>query len=66
MSSIEDRITKLEEAVFGRKDRTKNWRSTVGKFDDDPFMDDVIDGALKKREEERCEARKKEEECDSQ
>lgn len=53
MSSIEERVAKLEQEVFGKRPSAKNWRTTVGKFSDDPFMDDVIDGALKSREEER-------------
>ncbi len=56
MSSIEDRVRKLEDAVFGKTDRKKDWRSTVGKFDGDSFMSDVIDGALENREEERRKA----------
>lgn len=56
MSSIEERVSKLEEVVFGRTKREKNWRSTVGMFDNDPFMQEVIDGALKSREQERNEA----------
>ena len=58
MSSIEDRVSKLEEEVFGKKSREKNWRSTVGMFDsNDPFMNDVIEGALDSREQERQNAR---------
>lgn len=53
MSSIEERISKLEQEVFGKKRGEKDWRSTIGRFSDDPFMDDVIDGALKAREDER-------------
>jgi hypothetical protein len=56
MSSLEDRVSKLEEVVFGKKPREKDWRSTIGKFDNDPFMDKVIDGALLSREEERKKA----------
>jgi hypothetical protein len=53
VSSIEDRVSKLEEVVFAKKRPEKDWRSTVGKFDNDPFMGVVIDGALRSREEER-------------
>ena len=56
MSSIEERVSKLEDIVFGKAKREKNWRSTVGMFDNDPFMQDVIDGAIKSRELERKEA----------
>lgn len=57
MSTIEDRVAKLEEEVFGKKAREKNWRSTVGMFGNDPFMKDVIEGALDSREQERLNAR---------
>jgi len=56
MSTMEERVKKLEDAVFGSGDRRKDWRATVGKFDNDAFMGDVIDGALKSREEERQKA----------
>jgi hypothetical protein len=56
MSSIEERVSKLEDVVFGKTKREKNWRSTVGMFDNDPFMQEVIVGALKSREQERNEA----------
>lgn len=64
MSSIEDRVSRLEKKVFGKERREKDWRSTVGMFGSDPFMDDVIDGALKSREEERQKARN-DTDCDS-
>ena len=57
MSSIEDRVSKLEEEVFGKKGREKNWRSTEGMFGNDPFMHEVIKGALDSREQERRKAR---------
>ena len=57
MSSIEDRVSKLEKEVFGKKGREKNWRSTVGMFGNDPFMNEVIEGALDSREQERQKAR---------
>ena len=57
MSSIEDRVSKLEKEVFGKKGRQKNWRSTVGMFGNDPFMNAVIEGALDSREQERRKAR---------
>ena len=65
MSSIEDRVSKLEKEVFGKKGRQKNWRSTVGMFGNDPFMNEVIEGALDSREQERRKARESSE-CESQ
>ena len=60
MPSIEDRIAKLEEAVFGTAGRTPgkdDWQKTVGMFKDDPIMKEITDGALEAREEERRQAR---------
>jgi hypothetical protein len=56
MSSLEDRVEKLEQAVFranGQQDRRKDWRRAVGMFRDDPVMKEVIDEALRARAEER-------------
>ena len=50
MSSLEKRIKKLEEAVFGSaRDRKKHWESTVGRFKDDPLMKEIVGDALKQR-----------------
>lgn len=58
MSSLEKRIKKLEEAVFGSaRDRKKHWESTVGRFKDDPLMKEIVDDALEAREQERAESR---------
>lgn len=58
MSSLEKRIKKLEDAVFGTaRDRKKHWQSTVGRFKDDPLMKEIVDDALEAREHERAESR---------
>lgn len=59
MLSIEERISMLEQAVFGPADksrREKDWQRTVGMFRGDPIMKEVIDEALRLREEERKQA----------
>ncbi|MBC8290481.1 MAG: hypothetical protein H8E37_09205 [Planctomycetes bacterium] len=55
MSSLEERVEKLEQAVFrtNGQERRKDWRRTVGMFRDDPVMKEVIDEALRARAEER-------------
>ena len=37
--------------------RKKDWRRTIGMFDDDPLMDQIIQGALKARQDERLASR---------
>ena len=58
--TVEERLDRLEKVVDQVLCRLtddappkKNWRRTIGMFDEDPVMKDVIDGALRSREEER-------------
>jgi len=59
--TLEERVARLEqrldELAGGRASRpetpARDWRRTVGMFRDDPIMKEVIDGALRLREEER-------------
>ena len=54
-----DRLEKLMDQILGRlssnKPRDKDWRRTVGMFDDDPIIRDIIDGALRSRDDERIQ-----------
>ena len=54
-----DRLEKVVDQVLGRlssdNPRDKDWRRTVGMFDDDPIVRDIIDGALRSRDEERTQ-----------
>lgn len=61
MSSIEDRVAKLELAVFGRNSEPgcDEWQLTVGMFRDDPVMKDILDEVRKAREQERTDARQR-------
>ena len=67
--TLEERVTRLEELVDGlaggkapnSQTPCKDWRRTVGMFRGDPIMKEIIDGALRLREEERRIARKQEE-----
>jgi len=59
--SVEERLDRLEKVVdqvlsqlADDAPRRKNWRRTVGMFDDNPGMKEIIDGALRSREEERA------------
>ena len=59
--TLEERVAQLEqrldELAGGRSSKPqtlpKDWRRTVGMFRGDPVMKEVIDGALRLREEER-------------
>jgi hypothetical protein len=58
--TVEERLDRLEKVVdqvlcrlSGEKPRTKDWRRTIGMFDGDPVMKEILDGALLSREEER-------------
>lgn len=58
--SLEDRVTRLEDVIaqiVSRADqavpRQKDWRRTAGMFAGDPIMKEIIDEALRRREEER-------------
>jgi hypothetical protein len=61
MSSIEDRITKLERAVFGENAEPgrDEWQSTVGMFRGDPVMKEIIDDVQEARERDRDAARQR-------
>jgi hypothetical protein len=59
MQSIEERVAALEHVVFSRDRKVgkNDWKATLGMFDDDPIMKEIIDEALMIREEERRLAR---------
>lgn len=61
MRSIEDRIAKLEHAVFGpnAEPGADEWQTTVGMFRGDPVMKEILDDVQAAREREREEARTK-------
>jgi hypothetical protein len=62
-ATVEDRLTQLEKRVdeLVRQGSTihqsqtarKDWRRTVGMFKGDPIMRQIIDEALRTREDER-------------
>jgi hypothetical protein len=58
MSSIEDRLQKLEKAVFGPSAELgrDDWQKTVGMFRGDPVMKEILEDVLDARELERKEA----------
>ena len=58
MSTIEERVTKLESAVFGAHESTlapqrDDWQKSVGIVTDDEITREIIDGALRLRQSER-------------
>jgi hypothetical protein len=66
--TLEERVARLEQRLddlAGSKATSvqvpaRDWRRTVGMFRGDPIMKQVIDGALRLREEERQLAREQE------
>jgi hypothetical protein len=54
VAQLEKRLDELAGAGAAKpQPPKKDWRRTVGMFRDDPIMKEVIDGALRLREEER-------------
>ncbi len=60
--TVEERLDRLEKLVNGvlsrlpgETPRKKDWRRTIGMFDGDPIMKQVIDEALRSREQERVQ-----------
>ena len=58
--TIEERLDRLEKVVEGvvnqlsnAESRKKDWRRTIGMFDGDPVMGEIINEALRAREQER-------------
>jgi hypothetical protein len=58
--TVEERLDRLEKAVKGVVNqlssvvpRKKDWRRTIGMFDGDPVMGEIIEDALRTRDEER-------------
>lgn len=59
MTPIEDRIARLEKAVFGtHQEPSRNgWQKSVGMFRGDPVMKEILDDVRKARDQEREQAR---------
>ena len=58
MSTIEDRVAKLEKAVFGVSPEPSrdDWQRTVGMFRGDPVMKEILDEVREARERETSES----------
>ena len=59
-ATIEERVARLENLMDslvrgkpGEQPKRKDWRRTIGMFDGDPVMKEIIDAALRMRDEER-------------
>lgn len=67
-ATLEERVARLENIVDQlvngsarpHEPPSKDWRDTVGMFRGDPVMKEIIDGALRMREEERRQFRDQE------
>jgi hypothetical protein len=67
-AKLEERVARLEkrleelvqEKSAANQPLRKDWRRTVGMFKGDPIMKEIIDEALRMREEERREVRERE------
>ena len=61
--TLEERVATLERLVATlmrateRGERTKDWRRTVGMFDRDPIMQEIIAEGRRLREEDRRQGR---------
>ena len=57
--TLEERLARVEQLLDDlirkseRPKREKDWRRTVGMFDDDPVMKEIIDEGRRIREEDR-------------
>ena len=58
-STLEERVAELERLMEELMQKSsdsakeKNWRRTVGMFDDDPIMKEIIEEGQRLREEDR-------------
>ena len=67
-ATLEERVARLEKRLdelaqggpANGYSPPKDWRRTVGMFKGDPIMKEIIDEALRMREEERRRAREQE------
>lgn len=54
LDGLETMMDQVLSRLSGERHRDKDWRRTIGKFDDDPLMKEIIGEALHAREEERA------------
>lgn len=61
--TLEERLARVEQLVeelvrkSERPKREKDWRSTIGMFDGDPIMKEIIEEGRRIREQDRAETR---------
>ena len=60
VAQLERRLDELAQAKSASGSPPKDWRRTVGMFQGDPIMKEIIDEALRMREAERDAAREQE------
>lgn len=62
-ATLEERLARVEQLLeelvrkSERPKRDKDWRSTIGMFDGDPIMKEIIDAGRSIREQDRTETR---------
>lgn len=59
MTPIEERVARLEKAVFGKRQEPSrdDWQKSVGMFRGDPVMREILDDVRKTRDQEHEQAR---------
>lgn len=61
--TMEERLARVEQLLEGlvrqsqQPKREKDWRSTIGMFDGDPIMKEIIEEGRRIREQDRAETR---------
>jgi hypothetical protein len=59
LARLESRVDELQAELAASKRPGKDWRRTAGAFTDDPGMQEILEGAMQLREEDRKRARMK-------
>ena len=59
MTPIEERVARLEKAVFGARQEPSrdDWQKSVGMFRGDPIIQEILDDVRKARDREREQSR---------
>jgi hypothetical protein len=61
-ATIDERLTRVEQLLdvlmrrISAEQRRSDWRRTIGMFDDDPIMKEIIDEGRRIREQDRIDS----------